>query len=100
MRLNAVLSWLAANPGWLLILDNIDAPAALAEADRLMGRLAGGHVILTSRLDRFARQVEPLELDVLARPPPPFCWRRPTRAGVRKPTTTRRQASWPTNWAA
>ena len=66
MRLNAVLSWLAANPGWLLILDNVDAPAALAEADRLMGRLAGGHVILTSRLDRFARQVEPLELDVLA----------------------------------
>jgi len=66
VRLNAVLSWLAANPGWLLILDNVDAPAALAEADRLMGRLAGGHVILTSRLDRFARQVEPLELDVLA----------------------------------
>jgi hypothetical protein len=49
----------------LLILDNIDKPDALAEADRLMGRLASGHVLLTSRLDRFARQVEPLELDVL-----------------------------------
>jgi len=65
VRLNAVLAWLTANPGWLLILDNIDTPDALAEADRLMGRLAGGHVLLTSRLDRFARQVEALELDVL-----------------------------------
>jgi hypothetical protein len=65
VRLHAVLAWLGANPGWLLILDNIDAPSALAEADRLMGRLAGGHVVLTSRLDRFARQVEPLEMDVL-----------------------------------
>ena len=64
VRLNAVLSWLGANPGWLLILDNVDAPPALAEANRLMGRLAGGHVLLT---DRFARQVEPLEIDVLSR---------------------------------
>jgi tetratricopeptide (TPR) repeat protein len=66
VRLNAVLSWLGAYPGWLLILDNVDAPHALAEADRLMGRLAGGHVLLTSRLDRFARQVEPLEVGVLS----------------------------------
>ena len=65
-RLTAVLAWLTANPGWLLILDNIDTPDALAEVDRLMGRLVGGHVVLTSRLDRFARQVEPLELDVLS----------------------------------
>jgi hypothetical protein len=66
VRLNAVLAWLGANPGWLLILDNIDASPSVAEVDRLMGRLAGGHVILTSRLDGFARQVEPLELDVLS----------------------------------
>jgi hypothetical protein len=33
--------------------------------NQLMGRLAGGHVLLTSRLDRFARQVEALELDAL-----------------------------------
>jgi tetratricopeptide (TPR) repeat protein len=66
VRLNGVLAWLGAHPGWLLILDNIDAPPALAEADRLMGRLAGGHVILTSRLDRFPRQVEALEVDVLS----------------------------------
>lgn len=66
VRLNAVLAWLAANRGWLLILDNIDTPDALAEVNQLMGRLVGGHVLLTSQLDRFARHVEPLELDVLS----------------------------------
>jgi hypothetical protein len=65
VRLSAVLAWFAANPGWLLILDNLDTRDALAAADRLMGRLTGGHVLLTSRLDRFARQVEALELAVL-----------------------------------
>jgi hypothetical protein len=65
VRFEAVLAWLGANPDWLLILDNVDMLPALAEADRLMGRLGGGHVVLTSRLDRFARHVEPLELDVL-----------------------------------
>src|SRR5262249_44622715 len=47
-RLRAVLDWLGANPGWLLILDNVDTSEALAEVDRLMGRLVGGHVVLTS----------------------------------------------------
>jgi len=65
VRLNGVLTWLAANPGWLLILDNVDTRDALAEVDRLMGRLAGRHLVLTSRLDRFPRQVEPLEVDLL-----------------------------------
>jgi len=61
-----VLSWLAVNPGWLLILDNVDTPNALPEVNRLTGRLTDGHVPLTGRLDRFARQVEALELDVLS----------------------------------
>jgi tetratricopeptide (TPR) repeat protein len=66
VRLHAVLAWLRARPGWLLILDNVDTTPALNEAERLMGQLAGGHVLLTSRLDRFAPNVQPLELDVLA----------------------------------
>ena len=66
VRLNAVLSWLAVNPGWLLILDNVDTLNALPEVNRLTGRLTDGHVPLTGRLDRFARQVEALELDVLS----------------------------------
>src|SRR6516165_4530347 len=47
VRLNAVLSWLAVNPGWLLILDNVDTPNALPEVNRLTGRLTDGHVPLT-----------------------------------------------------
>ena len=66
VRLHAVLAWLRATPGWLFILDNVDTAAALEEAERLMGQLAGGHVLLTSRLDRFPPDVQPLELDVLA----------------------------------
>jgi hypothetical protein len=65
MRLRAVLDWLRTNPGWLLILDNVDTKATLVEAGQLMGQLAGGHVVLTSRLDVFAAHVEPLEMDVL-----------------------------------
>jgi hypothetical protein len=63
--MEAVLAWLNANPGWFLILDNIDAEPALAAAHRLLGRLTGGHVVLTSRLGRFPRGVERLDMDVL-----------------------------------
>ena len=63
--MRAVLDWLGANPGWLLILDNIDTPQPLAEAERLIGQLAGGHVVITSRLANFPADVDPLEVDVL-----------------------------------
>jgi hypothetical protein len=66
VRLHAVLAWLRATPDWLLILDNVDTAPALEEAERLMGQLAGGHVLLTSRLDRFPPDVQLLELEVLA----------------------------------
>ena len=66
LRMEAALAWLNANPGWFLILDNIDSTAALDAANRLLGRLHGGHVVLTSRLSSgFARGVERLDLDVL-----------------------------------
>ena len=65
-QVEAALAWLNANPGWFLILDNIDAQPALDAAHRLLGRLHGGQVVLTSRLDRFPREVERLDLDVLA----------------------------------
>ena len=65
-RMEAALAWLNANPGWFLILDNIDSTPALDAANRLLGRLHGGHVVLTSRLSAgFARGVERLDLDVL-----------------------------------
>jgi tetratricopeptide (TPR) repeat protein len=65
-RLAAVLDWLKANPGWFLILDNVDSRPALAEVERLLSGLAGGHVIVTSRLADFSGNFQPLELDVLA----------------------------------
>ena len=39
-RLEAALAWLNANPGWLLILDNIDAEPALAAAHGCLGPAA------------------------------------------------------------
>jgi hypothetical protein len=50
----------------LLILDNVDSEEAAAAVDELVGRLAGGHVLLTGRLARWGAEVEPLPLDVLA----------------------------------
>jgi hypothetical protein len=66
VRFEAVLDWLNANPIWLLILDNIDTESALDAAHRLLGRLAGGHVLITSRLTQFPRGVKCLALDVLS----------------------------------
>jgi hypothetical protein len=67
-RVEAVLAWLNANPGWLLILDNVDTRPAADAADRLMGRIEGGRVLLTSRLTEFPLSVDPLDLGVLALP--------------------------------
>ncbi len=66
VRLAAVLDWLKANPGWFLILDNVDTKDALAEVERLLSGLVGGHVVVTSRLADFSGLFQPLELDVLA----------------------------------
>jgi hypothetical protein len=66
VRLTAVLDWLKANPGWFLILDNVDTRPALAEVERLLSELVGGHVVVTSRLADFSANFQPLELDVLA----------------------------------
>jgi hypothetical protein len=65
-RFNAVLDWLGRNPGWLLILDNVDSREAAAEVSALMGRLTRGHVLVTSRLAGFSAAFERSDLDVLA----------------------------------
>jgi hypothetical protein len=46
----AVLQWLRDHPGWLLIVDNVDTPAAARAAEDLLAELHGGHVLLTGRL--------------------------------------------------
>jgi tetratricopeptide (TPR) repeat protein len=65
VRRGAALDWLNANPGWFLILDNVDSKPALAEVEKLLGGLTGGHVVVTSRLANFSANFQPLELDVL-----------------------------------
>jgi tetratricopeptide (TPR) repeat protein len=65
IRIKAVLDWLKEHPTWFLVLDNLDTPAALEEAEGLLGKLTGGHVVVTSRLANFAGNFESLPLDVL-----------------------------------
>jgi tetratricopeptide (TPR) repeat protein len=65
VRRTAVIDWLNVNPGWFLVLDNVDSKPALAEVEKLLGGLAGGHVVVTSRLANFSANFRPLELDVL-----------------------------------
>ena len=59
----AVWSWLELNGRWLLVADN--APDRDAVAD-LVARVAGGHLVITSRAppDWRALGVQPLSLDV------------------------------------
>lgn len=63
----AVVRWLQRNPGWLLILDNVDSEEAAKAVEELLGRLSGsGQVVITSRLSRWGGEVEPLDLDLLS----------------------------------
>ena len=64
-KITAVLRWLELNPTWLMILDNVDDGAAVAEAAKLMPRLKNGHVVVTARASNFPAGVRKLELGVL-----------------------------------
>ncbi len=64
-RFAAAVRWLEDNPGWFLILDNVDTEEAAQEAEALLPRLQRGHVVITSRLGEWSEGVEPLDLDVL-----------------------------------
>jgi hypothetical protein len=62
----AVLNWLAAHPGWLLILDNVDNEAAATAVESLLSQLSGGQVLITTRLRNWSASVQVLDVDVLA----------------------------------
>jgi len=64
-KIAAALGWLAAHPGWLMIVDNVDDPAAVAAVDKLLARLSGGKVIVTGRAGNFPASLRKLELGVL-----------------------------------
>jgi hypothetical protein len=63
LNAETALAWRNENPGWFLIRDDIATDAAMAAANRLLGRPPGGHVVLTNRLNAFPRGVERLDLD-------------------------------------
>jgi tetratricopeptide (TPR) repeat protein len=62
----AVLTWLNAHPGWLIILDNADTEDALTAVDQLLPKLSGGHVLITSRMTDYAGGIDAVPLDVLS----------------------------------
>ncbi|HXU34397.1 MAG TPA: tetratricopeptide repeat protein [Thermoanaerobaculia bacterium] len=65
-RTTAVVRWLRENPGWLLILDNVDDDSAMQAADELIANLPAGHVLLTGRNGRWGTGIEALELGLLS----------------------------------
>ena len=64
-KITAVLRWLESNPNWLMILDNVDDRAAVAEVTKLIPRLKGGNVIITARASNFPAFVRKLEVSTL-----------------------------------
>ena len=64
-KVAAALHWLQEHPGWFLIIDNVDSEASADEVERLVAKLHGGQVLITSRLNRWSGSIQPLELDVL-----------------------------------
>ena len=65
-RMNSVLDWLARNPRWLLIVDNVDTKEARKRVQERLARLSHGHVLMTSRIPVWIGQdVEALPLDLL-----------------------------------
>jgi tetratricopeptide (TPR) repeat protein len=64
-KITAVLRWLELNPTWLMILDNVDDRAAVAEVAKLMPRLKGGHVVVTARASNFPAGYRKLEVSTL-----------------------------------
>jgi tetratricopeptide (TPR) repeat protein len=61
----AVLRWLRENPGWLLILDNVDTRETQLAVGRLLPLLAYGRVLITSRRRDWPAGVDRLPVDII-----------------------------------
>ena len=64
-RMGAVIRWLCEHPGWLLIIDNADEQSSIEAVEKVLPRLHGGHVVITSRNSRWNKSFRRTELDVL-----------------------------------
>ena len=67
-QIAAVHRWLAQTPGWLLILDNVDSPAAQGAVAKLAARIPHGHILITGRLADWPTGFAALDLGVLDEP--------------------------------
>ncbi|MBC8115813.1 MAG: ATP-binding protein, partial [Candidatus Saccharimonas sp.] len=66
VKRQATLDWLHRNPGWLLLVDNVDTDEAREAVAGYFPAWAAGHVVITGRVSSWPRDVEPLDLKVLA----------------------------------
>ncbi|MEU8614658.1 hypothetical protein AB0C29_42400, partial [Actinoplanes sp. NPDC048791] len=74
-----VMAWLAAHPGWLLVFDDVAEAASLRS---YLGRLHGGHVLITTRRTAGWHDLSiPIDLGVLPRPAAVFLLAELTRSG-------------------
>ncbi len=65
IQIAAVLRWLAQNPGWFLVIDNVDTPEAREAVAQLTAQIPHGHILITSRLADWPAGFTALDLDVL-----------------------------------
>ncbi len=62
-----ITNWLEENPGWLLIIDNVDENASVAAVKAQLPSLRRGNILITSRNDRWGPTVQCIDVDVLDR---------------------------------
>ncbi len=66
LRIAAVLRWLQRNPGWFLVLDNVDTAEGQDAVLALIAQIPQGHILITSRLADWPGTFTSLDLDVLS----------------------------------
>jgi hypothetical protein len=66
-KYDAVINWLNQDTGWLLILDNADTTEAAKKAKEVFAQLQHGHILITTRIDKWIKPIKKKRLDVLNR---------------------------------
>jgi hypothetical protein len=67
-RMGAVIRWLFEHPGWLMIIDNADEQPAVDAVEQLLPKFRGGHIIITSRNNRWSKTYLNVQMKNAARP--------------------------------
>jgi tetratricopeptide (TPR) repeat protein len=65
-RTQLALDWLRNHPGWLLVIDNVDSEDSRTAVAARLPDWSNGHLLITGRMTRWPRDVEPLDLRVLS----------------------------------